>query len=129
MRTKSGPGSAPSRSRGGGSVVEHDEVDVARIVEFARALLAEREHDHAAAGLRIRRVGIEREPAGHGVLAQDKGERCADRRVGEAGQRLRRRDDVPDAADVGERDQERRLALGVAQRTASARPRRRRAAL
>ena len=79
-------------------------------------MLAESEHDHAAARLRIGRIGIERQPAGKGVLAQEKGERGADRRVGEAGQRLRRRDHVPQAANVGKRDQQRRLALGQAQR-------------
>ena len=78
-------------------------------------MLAEREHDHAAAGLRIRRVRIEREPSRERVLAQEKRERRADGRVGEAGQRLRRGDDVPHAANVGERDQQRGLALGVAQ--------------
>ena len=36
--------------------------------------------------------------------------------VGEARQRLGRRDEIPHAADVGERDQQRRLALGAAQR-------------
>ena len=37
------------RNRGGRRVVEHDQVDVARIVELARAMLAERQHDHAGA--------------------------------------------------------------------------------
>ena len=81
-------------------------------------MLAERQHDHAGAGLRIGRIGIEREQPGARVLAQQEGERGADGGVGEAGQRLGRRDDVPDAADVGERDQERRFALGAAQRRA-----------
>ena len=78
-------------------------------------MLAERQHDHAAAGLRIASFGIEREPSGERVLAQEKGKRSAERRVGEAGQRLGRVDDVPDAADIGERDQERGLALGETQ--------------
>ena len=35
-------------NRGGARIVQHDEIDVARIVEFARAVLAERQHDEAA---------------------------------------------------------------------------------
>ena len=78
-------------------------------------MLAERQHDHAAAGLRIGSFGIEREPSGERVLAQEKGKRGAERRIGEARQRLGRGDDVPDAADIGERDEERGLALGETQ--------------
>ena len=106
------------RNRGRRGVVEHDKVDVARIVEFARAMLAERQHDHAGAVLDIGRVRIERQESGARVLAQKESERGADGGVGEAGQRLGRRDDVPDAADVGKRDQKRRFALGAAQRAA-----------
>ena len=80
-------------------------------------MLAEREDRHAAAGLRVGGLGIERQAAHLGVAAEKKGERGADRGVGKAGQRLGRRGEVPDAADVGERDQERRLPLGEAQRT------------
>ena len=101
---------------GCGRVVEHDDVDIARIVELARAKLAEREHDQAAAGLKVRRVRVEREPAAQRVLAQEERERGADRGVGETGQGLGGFDHVPDAADIGERDQERRLALGEAER-------------
>ena len=79
-------------------------------------MLAERQHDHAGAALRIARIRIELEQSGACVPAQQEGERGADGSVGEAGQRLGRRDDVPDAADVGQRDQERRFALGAAQR-------------
>ena len=42
--------------RGGGGIEKHDQVDVAGIVQFARAHLAHREHDQAAALLRP--VGI-----------------------------------------------------------------------
>ena len=71
--------------------------------------------------------GSRSEPAGKRVLAQQKAQRRADGGVGEAGQRLGRRDDVPDAADVGERDEQRRFALGEPQRAHQLAPRRRRA--
>ena len=58
MRTNSGPGSTPSGIARGLRIVEHDEVDVAGIVEFARAVLAEREHDQPAMGLDV--VGVRR---------------------------------------------------------------------
>ena len=110
-----GAGLRSRRNSGRRRVVKHDEVDIARIVELARALLAERQHNHAAAGLRLGSFGIEREPSGERVLAQEKGKRSAERRIGEAGQRLGRGDDVPYAADIGKRDEERGLALGETQ--------------
>ena len=66
--------------------------------------------------MRIGRIGIEVEESGAPMPPQQEGERGADGGVGEAGQSLGRRDHVPDAADVGERDQERRFALGAAKR-------------
>ena len=72
------------------AVEEHDEIDVARIVELARAVLAEREHDDAAAALRIGR--LDRARAARRARAGAEGsERRADGGVGEAGQRLGRR--------------------------------------
>ena len=50
------------------------------------------------------------------MLAQQEIDRGANGGVGEAGQRLRRSDNIPEAADVGERDQKRRFALGATQR-------------
>ena len=70
-------------------------------------MLAERQHDDAAAALRIGRVRIELEESGARVPAQKEGERGADGGVGEAGQRFGRLNDVPHAAEVGQRDQER----------------------
>ena len=64
----------------------------------------------------IGRVGINTQAPGGRVLAQQETQGAGDRGVGEARQRLRHFDDAPDAADVGERDQQRRLALGEAQR-------------
>ena len=79
-------------------------------------MLAERQHDEAAAGLDVGGVGVERESSGARFAPQQEADRRADRGVGEAGQRLGRRDDVPDAAEVGERDQQRRLVFGAPQR-------------
>ncbi len=79
-------------------------------------MLAERQHDQAAGILRIRRIRIERQKSGARVLAQQERERGADSGVGETGQRFGGRNDVPDPADVGKRDQKRRFALGAAQR-------------
>ena len=115
MRTNRRRGLRSLRNRGRRGVVEHDKVDVARIIELARAVLAERQHDHAGAGLRIGRLRVERQPTAERVLAQQEGERGADGGVGETRQRLGRRDEVPYAADVGKRDQKRRFALGQAQ--------------
>ena len=72
-------------------------------------MLAERQHDEARAVLNIRRIRVERQESGARVLAQQERERGADGGVGETGQRLGRRNDVPDAADVGKRNQKRRL--------------------
>ncbi len=49
------------------------------------------------------------------MLADEEIDRRAHGGVGEAGQGLGRRDDVPDAADVGKGDQKRRFTLGAAQ--------------
>ncbi len=98
-------------NRRGSRVIEHDEIDVARIVELARAVLTERQDDQARARLRIGRVGIERKPPHARVLSQEKAERRAKSGVGKEGQRLGRLGHVPDSTEVGERDDERRLAL------------------
>ena len=79
-------------------------------------MLAERQHDEARAALNIRRVRVERQKPSARVLAQQERERGADSGVSEAGQRLGCRDDVPNAADVRKRNQERGFALGASQR-------------
>ncbi len=78
-------------------------------------MLAERQHDQARVTLDIGGFRIERQKSSARVLAKQKIDRRADGGVGEAGQRLGRRDDVPDAADVGKGDQKRRFTLGAAQ--------------
>jgi hypothetical protein len=110
------PGFDAWRNRAGARIEQHDEVDVARIVQFARAMLAERQHDKPAAALRIGRLRIDEEPGRRGVLAQQETQSAGDGAVGKAGQSLRHLDEIPHAADIGQRDQQRRLALGEAQR-------------
>ena len=103
----------PVHQRRRGRVVEHDQVDVARIVELEGAHLAHGEHDVAAALLRTRWIG-RLEPAAADGIAQQEAHRRADGGVGEFGQRARRPHHRPDPADVGERDQQRRLRLHAA---------------
>ena len=79
-------------------------------------MLAERQHDQAAAILRIGRIRVERQKARARMLAQQERERGADGGVGETGQRFGGRHDVPDPADIGERNQERGFAFGAPQR-------------
>ena len=79
-------------------------------------MLAERQHDEARAALNIRRVHVERQKSSARVLAQEKSERGADSGVGETGQRLGCRDNVPNAANVGKRNQKRGFALGATKR-------------
>ena len=111
------------------AVEEHDQVDVAGIVELARAELAHAEHDPAGALVRRRRI-VRHDLAGLGRLAQDEAHGGADRGIGEIGQRARHRDHVPDAAEIGERGQQRHLlprrggaSPSVRPRCPSARPR------
>ena len=96
-------------------VEEGDKVDVARIIQLARAMLAERE-DHVSAILLGIGVVRQLEPPGGGGAAQEKAHGFGDGRVRECAQRARHVDDVPHAADVGERDEEMAFVLCGAQR-------------
>ncbi len=100
-------------SVGACEIEEHDQVDVAGIVQLARAHLAHREHDEAAVVL----GGIEtgrRQPAAPGFLPQQKAQRRLHRGDSEIGQRRRHLHHRPQAADVAQRDQERRLRFHAA---------------
>ena len=79
-------------------------------------MLAERQHDEARAVLDVWRLRVERQESGARMLAQQERERGADSGVGETGQRLSRRNDVPNAADIRKRNQERGFALGATKR-------------
>ncbi len=95
-------------------VVEHDEIDVARVVELERAHLAHRQHDVAAADLRLRLV-FWREAAGARGLGQHEAGGGIDRGIGQVGERARRPHHRPHAADIGQRDQQRRFRLHAAE--------------
>ena len=122
MRTWKAAASPSSASDLRVRVVEHDEVDIARIVELVGAHLAHRQHDVARAVFRLRGIARLEAAAARGV-AQQKADRCADRGIRQFGQRAGGAHHRPGAADVGERDQQRRLGLQLAQERASPRPR------
>ena len=95
-------------------VVENDEIDVARVVELVGAHLAHGQHDVAAAVLRARFVFRRQSPVARG-LGQREADRGIDRSVGQVRQCPGRPHYRPDAADVGERDQQRRFRFHAAQ--------------
>ena len=95
-------------------IEQHDEVDVARIIELARTHLAHGEHHIAGADLRTRGIG-RREMTGPFGPGQKMADRKGDRGVGERGQRLGDAHHAPHPADVGERNEKRRLRLHLAQ--------------
>jgi hypothetical protein len=97
----------------GGRVVEHDKVDVARVIELERAALPHQQQDVAAALLGICRVLDFELVRG---AAQKIAHRPAERRIGEFSERRGHPFDRPDPADIGERDQQRGFTLGAPQR-------------
>ncbi len=101
------------RERKNVAIEKDDDVDVAGIVQLARAVLAHREHDEAAvpAGLaRIARI----EAARRGVLQEEEAQRLAHAGVGKRRDGARHLLPAPGARDVGERDGQRRVPLGRA---------------
>ena len=95
-------------------VVEHDEIDVARIVELVGAVFSHREHDEAGLGFETREIANVHEGT-RSRLAQEKAKRRADRRVREQAQGARHLADAPEAGHIGQRHNQRHLALGPAQ--------------
>ena len=93
-------------------VVEHDQVDIAGVVQFERPALAHGKNDVAAALLGIGRIR-DLELARH--TAQQMTQRAAERRIGEFGERGGDALDRPDATDIGKGDQERSFGLRAAQ--------------
>ncbi len=96
------------------AIEEHDEVDVAGIVQLARAHLAHRQHEQAATLLGVLGV-FGREPAADGLLAQQIAQRCLHRGKRDVGQRRRHLHHRPDPADVAERGHQRGFRLHPAQ--------------
>ena len=96
-------------------VIEEDKVDIAGIVQLTRAELAHGEDDETALPLGRGGVG-----GGQLALALGSGEEMArrggDRGVGEAAERAGDALELPPTGDVGDRDQQRHLALRDAQR-------------
>ena len=93
---------------------QHDQVDVARVVELEGAELAHAEdHDAAGAERLVRRVG--RDLATLGRLAQRELERARDGEIGEAGERRGDLLERPQAGDVGERGEQREPAPAAAE--------------
>ena len=80
--------------RRGGGVEEHDQIDVAGIVELAAAELAQAQDHEARAGLGLLGVGRVKFPRARG-LKQERVGGGADRRVGEVRQGLRHGREVP----------------------------------
>ncbi len=94
-------------------VKQQDEVDIAGIIELARAELAHAENQEPASLLNVAIIG-QRDLAGGGVAQQMAGRR-AERRVGEVAERGGDALERPQPGDVGETDKQCRAALGDAQ--------------
>ena len=100
------------RLKRGSGVVEHDEVDVARIVELARPHLAHCQHDVARACRRALGVG-DLEPAAALRIREQVVDRAANGGIGEPGLTLDDLHHRPNPADIGERNQQRARCLHV----------------
>ena len=99
--------------RGGSRIEEHDQVDVAGIIQFARAHLAHGKHDQTASLLRPVEIrGVD--AAARDLLPQQKAQRHLHRGDREIGQRRGYLHHRPDPADVAQRDQQRGLGLHAA---------------
>ena len=96
--------------RGRRGIEKHDEIDVAGIVQFARAHLAHGQHDQAGALLRPVVIG-RRHPAARDLLAQQEAQRRLHGDGRKIGQRRRHPHHRPDPADVAQRDQQRGFRL------------------
>ena len=89
-------------------VIEHDQIDIARIVELATAELAHAEDDPAAVLFRIGGVCRAELPGGGG-FRQDQAHRRPEGGLGKIAECGGHGLDVPDAAEVGEPREERNL--------------------
>ncbi len=96
-------------------IVNHDQIDVGGIVEFARAQFAHAQNGEAAARLRRIRVGQD-QVAARMRLAQQEAQRGIDRRVGKRGQGLGDLVQVPQAGHVRQRRPQRHPPARPAQR-------------
>ncbi len=95
-------------------IEKNGQIDVGGIIEFARAVLAECEHEHTQSIDRIVRILRGNLAIGDGV-AKDEIEPTGDTGIGEFRQRRDHFVDTPDAAEIAECNQERRLGAQPAQ--------------
>jgi hypothetical protein len=95
-------------------VMQEHEIDIAGIVQLARAELAHCQHHEAGAGFGIGRVG-QHEVAAIVARAQEMRDGAVQAGFGEFGQSARDAVELPDAADIGERGGQCHLSLGLAQ--------------
>ena len=96
------------RRRGG--IEKHDQIDIAGIIQLARAHLAHGEYDETAivlGGIEVRR----RQPSSLGFLPQHEAQRRLHRGDRKVGQRRRHPHHRPDPADVAQRDQQGRFGF------------------
>ena len=102
------------RERGRCGIEEHDQVDVAGIIQLARAHLAHGEHDQAAAVLGMIGIGRRCRPRATSCRSRKRSAICTEataRSVSAGGDPHHR----PDPADVAQRDQQRRFRLHAAE--------------
>ena len=102
------------RQLGDVRIEENHQIDIAGKIQLVGAHLAHGEHDVAGVLPGMALVAGHELAAAHGVAKQmiDRG---AERHVGHVGERARHPRHRPDAADIGQRDQQRRLRLHAAQ--------------
>ena len=95
-------------------IEKNHQIDVAGEIQLVGAHLAHGEHDVAGVLLGMALVAGRELAAAHGVAKQmiDRG---AKRHIGHVGERARHPRHRPDAADIGQCDEERRLRLHAAQ--------------
>ena len=96
-------------------IEEDDDIDIARIIEFARAELAERQDDESASLFGVRAIG-KPQPVRASGIAQQKAQRHRYEDIGGARQRLGRRDHIENATEISERDEKGGLLLRKSQR-------------
>ncbi len=94
-------------------VVEDDKIDIARIVEFISAVLAHRENGQSGRRLQRRAIALRQLCLGT-RLAQHEPERAVNTSVGKLCQRPRHLLERPASGNIGQRNGERRAALGRA---------------
>ena len=95
------------------AVEQQDQVDIARIIELARAQLAHAEDDEAGAWLDPLGIG-EGEGAGRGRVAQERPGGGAEGGLGQAREGIRHPFESPGTGNIGQCDGERGAPLGLA---------------